>query len=109
MSAQQSDALFFQFRKGGRQNSTGNDDPRLVHVRETYCNGCPVKVDCYGWAMKTQSIGIWGGQWIILGSDLSWRLRQWKRHGQNTESAMEALENGTDRRPSPGRPKKEAA
>jgi WhiB family redox-sensing transcriptional regulator len=34
---------------------------RLVIEAKTYCNRCPVRVDCLEHAIKNEEVGVWGG------------------------------------------------
>lgn len=34
---------------------------RLVIEAKTYCNRCPVRVDCLEHAIKFEEVGVWGG------------------------------------------------
>ena len=44
----------------------------IEYVGETYCNSCPARVACLGYALKTKSTGAWAG----TSTDLRVKLRK---------------------------------
>lgn len=40
----------------------------LIRARKLYCDQCPVRPQCYGYAIRTGAVGIWGGTLIPLRS-----------------------------------------